>query len=92
MMWLHGPNFIKSLNVKVNEITPDGNSLITDVYSEELLYGETMVNVISQPIEHPKMSNVINLEKTNDLDKLLRITAVGYQTRADPISGKTKDC
>ena len=58
MMWLHGPNFIKSLNVKVNEITPDDNSLITDVYSEELLYGETMVNVISQPIEHPKMSTV----------------------------------
>ena len=34
-----------------------------------------MVNVIFQPIEHPKMSNVINLKKTNDLDKLLRITA-----------------
>ena len=49
MMWLHGPNFIKSLNVKVIEITPDDNSLIKDVYSEELLYGETMVNVISQP-------------------------------------------
>ena len=69
-----GPSFIKSLNVKVNEIARDDNSLSTATYSEELLNGETTVNVISQPIEYPKMSNVINMNETNDLDKLLRIT------------------